>query len=198
MAIRNLFPDGGCIDNGGIERTHIRPISSQLADQYSTQQLCLIAAVGHNGALGVDGDMIWHLHEDLKRFKMLTLGHPVIMGRKTWESLPRRPLPGRKNIVISRNERLVSQGAIVVNSLSASITAALPDNEIFIIGGGQIYALAIPFASRLFLTRIDADAPHADTFFPEIDPDQWMAVEYSDWHVTEQGLRYRYENYVRI
>lgn len=198
MAIQNLVPDGGCLETGGTERMEIRPIAAQHCAQYSTPQISLIAAIGRDGALGVDGGMIWHLPGDLKRFKSLTFGHPVVMGRKTWESLPRRPLPGRKNIIITRNAAYEAPGGVTVRSLADAVASALPDPEVFVIGGGEIYGLALSCATRLFLTRVDADAPHADTFFPGIDKEKWMPVEVSDWHTSPDGVRFRYENYVRI
>lgn len=143
----------------------------------------IIASVGINGELGRDGDLCWHIREDLRHFKELTMGHPVIMGRKTWESLPRRPLPGRENIVVS------SRG----KSLEEALAQGGPDA--FIIGGASVYEQALPFADRLELTRIMASDPLADTFFPAIDPDRWVLSSRSEDMVTDDGIVYRYESY---
>ena len=130
----------------------------------------IIAALGRGRELGSGGELLWHIPDDLKRFQQLTLGHPVIMGRKTWESLPPkfRPLPGRTNVVITRQTGYEAPGATVVDSLDAAraVAARAPGaDEIFVIGGGEVYATALPHASRLYLTLVDADAD-ADTFFP--------------------------------
>lgn len=133
-----------------------------------------VAAIGRSTrALGRDGDLLWHLPEDMQRFKTLTLGHPVVMGRKTWDSLPEkyRPLPGRTNIVVTRSGDFAAEGAVVVRSIEEALDAARQapgSEEICIIGGGEIYRLALPFTDRLYLTLIDDDA-EGDTFFPEYD-----------------------------
>lgn len=128
----------------------------------------MIAAIGRNRELGKGNDLLWKIPDDLKRFKELTKGHPVIMGRKTYESLPLRPLPGRTNIVITRDAQWVSRGALVASSLDEAIgVAAFAEGgeETFVIGGGQIYTAALPFADMLQLTLIDAEAD-ADSLFP--------------------------------
>ncbi len=138
-------------------------------------RISLIAAIGRNRELGRDGKLLWHLPDDMQRFKELTIGHPVIMGRKTWESLPEkfRPLPGRTNIVVTRQEGYEASGAIVVDGLSDALLAAqdAPEaDETFVIGGGELYAAALPYATRLYLTLVDATAD-ADTFFPLYEKD---------------------------
>ena len=148
--------------------------------------LSLIAAVGKNRELGLQGELLWHIPEDLKRFKALTLGHPVIMGRKTWKSLPERfrPLPGRTNIVVKHQAGYAAEGATVVSSLdearavaadaAPTLSVGVPTsdvgNEVFVIGGGMLYAAALPFANRLYLTLVD-DTADADTFFPPYEQD---------------------------
>lgn len=132
--------------------------------------LNIIAAIGKNRELGLRGKLLWHITDDLQRFKELTIGHPVIMGRKTWESLPEkfRPLPGRTNIVVTRQANYKAEGAMIADSPeSARAAAARADGseEIFIIGGGEIYRETLPLADRLYLTLID-DTVEADTFFP--------------------------------
>lgn len=133
--------------------------------------LSIIAAIGENRELGRGGELLWRLKDDMQRFKELTTGHPVIMGRKTWESIPEkfRPLPGRTNIVVTRQSGYQAEGAIVVDGLSDAFLAAEKapgSSETFVIGGGELYAAALPYAIRLYLTLVDASAPDADTFFP--------------------------------
>ncbi|MEK7086535.1 MAG: dihydrofolate reductase [Patescibacteria group bacterium] len=137
--------------------------------------LSLIVAIGRERELGMRGELLWRIPEDMKRFKELTVGHPVIMGRKTWKSLPERfrPLPGRTNIVVTRQAGYAAAGAIVADSFEnarAAAARAPGADEIFIIGGGELYAVALPYADRLYLTLVDATAD-ADTFFPPYEQD---------------------------
>ena len=135
-------------------------------------ELTIIVAAAENNAIGKDNKLIWHLSDDLKRFKSLTNGHHIIMGRKTFESFP-RPLPNRTHVVITRQENYtVPEGVIVVNSLEDAINASKNDHKPFIIGGGEIYKQAFQFANKIELTRVHK-AFEADTFFPKIDPDVW-------------------------
>ena len=141
--------------------------------------LSLIAAIARNRAIGKDGQLLWQLPEDMRHFREITSGKPLIMGRKTWESLPEkfRPLPGRLNIVVSRNPQYHAAGAV----LSASLEDALQQAarlapgaaEVFVIGGAELYRQALPLADRLYLTEIDADFV-GDTFFPTLNPAQWQ------------------------
>ncbi len=161
----------------------------------------IIVALGRNNEIGCENRLIWPIREDLRHFKQTTLGHPVIMGRKTWESLPKRPLPGRMNIVVTRQTDYRAEGALTAASLPEAL-ALLPDDSDypFIIGGGSLYAEALPSASRLFLTRIEDEAPQADTWFPRISPDEWQTEEISpDMTALIDGkeIIYRFENYVR-
>ncbi|XVX18936.1 dihydrofolate reductase [Actinomycetota bacterium] len=133
--------------------------------------ITLIAALGTNRVIGKDGDMPWHLPEDLKHFKATTMGHPMVMGRKTFEAIG-RPLPGRRTIVITRDTQWSRPEVEVAHSLADALFLAGPADEVFIVGGGQVYAEAMPFAQRMVLTEIDA-APEGDTFFPEWDRTQW-------------------------
>ncbi len=125
----------------------------------------IIVAIDQNRAIGLGGDMLFHIREDLRRFKALTMGHTLVMGRKTFDSLPSGALPGRRNIVITRNEHWSAPGAERAASLADAIALA-GDSEIYIIGGGEIYAQALPLADVLDLTQIHAAAPEADTYFP--------------------------------
>ena len=157
-------------------------------------RLTLIAAVARNGVIGNDNALPWRLPEDLKHFKELTLGHPIIMGRKTWASLG-RPLPGRRNIVISRDPDFKAPGGIVVASLAAALAASADASEAFVIGGAEIYALALPEAQCLRLTEIDRDFP-GDTHFPGFDPAAWRETERKS-HRAADGLDYAFVTYQR-
>ncbi len=140
-------------------------------------RISIIAAVAKNGAIGADNKLPWNIPEDLRNFKRLTLGHPVIMGRKTFDSIG-KPLPGRHNIVVSRNAALQIDGCEIADSLDAAIRTAESQNpdEIFIIGGAQIYAQAMKFARRLYLTEIDKDIK-GDAFFPPFSGTEWVEKE---------------------
>lgn len=139
-------------------------------------KLTIIAAVGEDNSLGKDNDLIWHLSKDLKRFKDLTSGHHIIMGRKTFESF-QKPLPNRTHIVITRQENYeVPNGVIVVHNLNDALDAARSDHKPYIIGGGEIYKQALPLADEIELTRVHAEFENADTFFPEIDMSRWKIV----------------------
>lgn len=137
------------------------------------QSLTLVAAIGANRAIGVDGGMPWHLPEDLAHFKEVTMGGVMIMGRRTWDSIG-RALPGRTTIVVTSDREWSALGAIVVHSLPEALNVA-GDREVFVVGGGEIYAQTIDIATRLEITHIDA-APEAEVFFPEIDPGTWREV----------------------
>ena len=154
--------------------------------------LCLIAAVARNRAIGKDNALLVHLPGDLPRFKKLTLGHSVIMGRKTWDSLG-RPLPQRRNIVITRNRSWHAEGAEAAASLADALALVATEPKAFVIGGAQIYAEALPFADELALTEIDADLD-GDAFFPEWDRSRFTQSSRED-HSSPQGLRYSFIHY---
>ena len=141
-------------------------------------RLSLIVAQGRNRVIGTDGQLPWRLKDDLAHFKRTTMGAPVIMGRKTWESLPKRPLPGRANIVISRDWNYDAAEARVYSSFMPALNAARAialragKPEVFVIGGAAIYALALPLADRIYLTEVDA-APAGDAFFPALETSHW-------------------------
>lgn len=167
-------------------------------DQARKPRLSLIAAVAANGVIGSDNALPWRLPEDLKRFKALTLGHPVIMGRRTHESIG-RPLPGRRNIVISRNKEYAASGCEVAASLGAALDACRIGNEgdeVFIIGGAQIYAEALPLARRLYLTEIRADYP-GDARFPAFERGTWRETT-REHHRAESGIEFDFAVYERI
>lgn len=137
--------------------------------------LSMIAAIGKNNELGNNNWLLWHLPNDMKHFRETTRGHAVIMGRKTFESLPGGPLPKRRNIVVTRDKDYKAEGIELAYSLETAINMLKhTDEEVFIIGGGQLYAQAMPFADRLYITRVD-NAPLADTFFPDIGP-EWKEI----------------------
>lgn len=133
--------------------------------------IALIVAHAKDGVIGLNGKMPWHIPEDLKHFKEVTMGHPVIMGRKTYESIGRL-LPGRKNIIITHRHDYKVSGAIVVNSLNEGIKEAGDVPKIFVIGGAQIYQLALPYADEIWVTKIEAEID-GDTFFPNLNPMEW-------------------------
>lgn len=140
-------------------------------------ELTIIVAAGENNAIGKDNDLIWHLSDDLKRFKKLTSGHCIIMGRKTFESFP-KPLPNRTHIVITRQpDYKAPNGVIIVNSLEDALDASRKDQQPFIIGGGEIYKLAMPLVDKLEITRVHHSFEDADTFFPIIDTSIWKDVK---------------------
>jgi len=143
-----------------------------------TPRLSLIAAVARNGVIGRDGTLPWRIPGDLPRFKCITLGHPVIMGRRTWESLG-KALPGRRNIVISRTPGLKLQGAEVYGSLADALASCTDAKEVFVIGGSEAYREALPVAQRLLLTEIDADI-EGDAFFPPFDRSGWRETRRED------------------
>ncbi|MEE4192440.1 MAG: dihydrofolate reductase [Halieaceae bacterium] len=161
----------------------------------SGMSVALIAAVSDNGVIGRDNRLPWYIPADLRYFKQVTLGKPVIMGRKTWESM-NRPLPGRTNIVITRQADYVAEGARVVPDLAAAIelaeSVALIDGieEIMIIGGAEIYRLALPAAKRLYLTEVHADV-EGDTFFPDWDRGVWQEAS-REQHEAPGSDAYRY------
>jgi dihydrofolate reductase len=134
----------------------------------------LIAAVGRNGVIGADNDMPWHLPEDFAFFKRTTMGHPMVMGRKTFDSIG-RVLPGRRTIVVTRQPGWSHPDVETAHSLSEALSLAGPADEVFVCGGGQVYAEAMPWAHRLLITEVD-QAPEGDVRFPEIDPSHWVEV----------------------
>lgn len=144
--------------------------------QKKTPELTIIVAAGENNAIGKDNDLIWHLSDDLKRFKSLTNGHHIIMGRKTFESFP-KPLPNRTHVVITRQKDYnAPDGVIVVNNLEDALDAARKDSQPFIIGGGEIYKQSMHLVDKLEITRVHATFDGADTFFPEIDTSKWKEI----------------------
>jgi dihydrofolate reductase len=137
--------------------------------------LSIIVAVAENRAIGKDNQLLWHISDDLKRFKRITSGHPVIMGKKTWESLPFRPLPGRMNIVLTDVPGEEIEGAVTVYSIPEAIEQCPEGEECFVMGGGSVYRQFLPLADRLYITRVKRSF-EADTFFPEINEKAWELI----------------------
>lgn len=153
----------------------------------------IIVAIDNRGAIGRGGDLLYRIPEDLKRFKSLTVGNTVVMGRKTFESLPKGALPQRRNIVITRSDDFQAPGAERAASVEEALAmAAEGPGETFIIGGAEIYRQTLPLAQCIYLTLVDASTDDADTFFPSIDPEQWQTEEVSDSRTTPDGITYRY------
>lgn len=159
--------------------------------------LVLIAALARNRVIGIDNRMPWHLPEDMKFFRETTRGRPVIMGRKTWESLPDafRPLPGRLNIVVSRNAGLQATGATVVGSLPEALAAAGAAEVVFVIGGAELFRQTLPLADRLLLTEVDQDFD-GDAFFPDFDRTAWQE-DSREAQVAASGLPFAFVRYER-
>jgi len=137
--------------------------------------ISFVVAVARNGVIGREGGLPWHISSDLKRFKEITMGKPVIMGRKTWDSLPRKPLPGRRNIVITRQPDFPAEGAEVVATPEQALSHCAGAPEVAVIGGGEIYRLFWPMVDRLYLTEVDLEV-EGDTHFPALDPAEWREV----------------------
>jgi len=156
--------------------------------------LSVIVALAKNRVIGLNNTLPWYLPEDLKRFKQLTMGHHIIMGRKTYESLGRL-LPGRQTVIVTRNPDYKVDGAIVVHSLEQAISVSSADSEAFLIGGAELYQQSLPLAKRLYLTMIDAEF-EGDAYFPEIELDHWDLLEQQDL-ISQQGWAFHYLSYQR-
>ena len=162
--------------------------------QSSGTRVVLVAAVAANGIIGASGRLPWHIPEELKHFKRLTLGHPVIMGRRTWESLG-RPLPGRENIVVTRSRGYDAPGAHVAASLEAALALCTGEPVAFVIGGTQLFKESLPIAAGLVLTEIQRDY-EGDTWFPAWDRSQWRESQ-REAHTAGDGTRFDFVRYER-
>ncbi len=156
-------------------------------------ELVLIAALAQDRVIGKDNRLLWHLPEDMRHFKALTQGHPVIMGRKTWESLPEkfRPLPGRKNVVITRNSAYSAPGAMLAATFDDALAACADALIAFVIGGAEIYALALPRSTRMELTEIAAEFP-GDAWFPAWNKQEWQETTRESHHHSSADSRFDY------
>lgn len=161
----------------------------------SHQRISLIAALARNGVIGIENRLPWKLSEDLKYFKALTLGHHILMGRKTYESIG-RPLPGRTTVIISRAGFPGPEGCIVAHSIQAAIAACERDEEIFFVGGADLYRQALPLADRLYLTEIQAEV-EGDAWFPDFNRAQWKEVSRDRRTEQASGLGYHFAVYDR-
>ncbi|MEI6695192.1 MAG: dihydrofolate reductase [Bacteroidota bacterium] len=157
-----------------------------------SKQLSIIVAIADNNAIGKDNQLLWHLSEDLKRFKLLTTHHTIVMGKKTFESLPIRPLPNRRSVVITDIADEKIDGCVMAYSIEDAIDLCESDKENFIIGGGSIYRQFMPIADKLYLTKVHKDF-EADTFYPDIDFSDWEIIEKQENLLDEKsGLLYSY------
>lgn len=156
--------------------------------------LSLIVAVARNRVIGANNALPWHLPEDLKRFRALTTGHHIIMGRKTYESL-NRLLPGRTTVIVTRNPDYRVDGALIADSLQSAIAHSVGDSEVFLIGGAELYKDGIKHANKLYITEINADF-EGDAFLPEFDLSDWQEVA-RETHVSEKGLPFAYITYIK-
>ncbi len=147
-------------------------------------RLSIIVAMARNRVIGARGSIPWHLPDELKRFKAITMGHHLIMGRKTWESIG-RPLPGRTSVVVTRQDGYRAPGAIVVHSLDEAVKACRDDEEIFVIGGAELYAQALPRADRIYLTVVDADI-EGDTWMPGLEAARWRETASQSFAADER------------
>jgi dihydrofolate reductase len=149
--------------------------------------ISIIVAISEDNGIGKDNDLLWRIPEDLKRFKKLTMGHCVIMGKRTWESLPKRPLQGRRNIVLTDVPEECIECSITAYSIEDAIRKSEGCTEIFIIGGGSVYTQFMPIADRLYITRIHK-ITQADTWFPEISDKRWEPVETEEYPGDSDGI----------
>jgi dihydrofolate reductase len=147
--------------------------------------ISIVAAMAENNVIGKDNKLIWHMPADLKHFKELTSGHHIVMGRKTWESIGQKPLPNRTSIVITRDKNYKAEGALVVDSLEKALDAVKNDDEVFVVGGGEIYKEAMSKADKLYITRIHHKF-EGDTFFPEIGK-EWFEAIYNDFEKDDKN-----------
>lgn len=191
-----LFINDAIVPKDG-ERHQIKPFTIGNSDVSRNLPVAIVAVVGANREIGKGGDLIWHIPEDLRHFKELTFGGAVVMGRKTWESLPRKPLPGRLNVVVTRSGIPQTPGVVTASSIEEALEKG-KGNPIFIIGGGEIYRQSMKFADRLYLTEVAAEDSGADTYFPEISPADWAREEESEEMTSSKGPRYRFVGYRRI
>lgn len=159
--------------------------------------ISIIVAVSDDWGIGKNNDLLWHISEDLKRFKRLTTGKTVIMGKKTWESLPKRPLPGRRNIVLTDVPGEKTDGAVSVYSIDEALRICENRDEAFVIGGGSVYSQFMPLSDKLYITHVHRNAA-ADIYFPVIDMNKWKVIEKEEYTETEDHPAYTYVIYEKI
>jgi dihydrofolate reductase len=157
-------------------------------------KLSIIVAIAKNRVIGINNTLPWHLPEDLKRFRALTMGHHIIMGRKTYDSLGRL-LPGRTTVIVTRNKDYKLEGALIAHSLQDAIGLCKADDEVFLIGGAELYQEGLKLSNKLYITEIVLDV-EGDAYFPEYSSNEWQESA-REAHVSEQGLAFNYVTYVR-
>lgn len=196
MEISYLFPkDSDTISDRDLSQTV--PFSTFNSSTSRLRPLTAIVAMAKDRAIGRNGSLPWRLPEDLAHFKSTTMGHPIIMGRKTWESLPKRPLPGRRNIVISRNADYKAEGAEIYPAIEDAIAACGLTESPVIIGGAQLYRSALPYCTQVIITEIYTTVPDADTHFPDLCENEWQIISASEPEISQTGLSYRFITYSR-
>lgn len=173
-----------------IAKKHPLPAVTASVLSQDDKVITMIAAAGANNELGIEGDLPWHLPNDFKRFKSLTTGHHIIMGRKTFETFP-KPLPNRTHVILTRDPNYTTNHGIVVHNLQDALAVASEDNEAFIIGGGEIYKLGLEVADRIELTRVHGSFT-VDTYFPEFDEKQWKLIR-TESHPADEKHQYAYD-----
>jgi len=151
--------------------------------------ISMIVAMGENNAIGKDNELLWHLPDDFKHFKSVTMGKPILMGRKTFESIG-KPLPGRENIVVTRDKQFFSEGITIVNDVDAALFACEKYDEVMVIGGASFYEQMLPRADKLYITRVH-ESFEADAFFPEINMDDWQVLEQRE-HASDEKHAYSF------
>lgn len=157
-------------------------------------KLSIIVAIAKNGVIGLNNSMPWHLPEDLKRFRALTTGHHIIMGRKTYESLGRL-LPGRTTVIVTRNKSYQVEGALIAHSLEQALYLCADDTEVFLIGGAELYQSGLSLADKIYITEVDLDV-NGDAFFPDWDVHEWQEI-LREPHRSEKNVAFIYLAYVR-
>ncbi len=159
-------------------------------------RISLVVAASTNNVIGRNGELPWRISDDLKHFKAVTMGHPIVMGRRTFESIG-RPLPGRTNIVLTTQRDYAADGCKVVHSPAAALRAAETADEIMVIGGGEVYALFLPMAARVHLTRVDATI-EGDAYFPELLPNEWQLIEDDARPRGENDFAFSFQVFERV
>lgn len=196
MEISVLFPaDPDLISEKDMSQT--RPFSVFNSSTSRTRPVIAIVAMASDRAIGKDGGIPWRLPEDMAHFKSTTMGHPVVMGRKTWESLPQKPLPGRRNIVITHSADYQADGAEVAASLEEAIALCDIMEIPMITGGASIYAASLSLCSEVIVTEVECTVPDADTYFPELPENEWQIADKSEKMCSRTGLGYRFITFRR-
>lgn len=197
MEISVIMPSVTNMDSNA-DASRIKPFISNNSAISRSRKICAIVAMGIDRAIGKEGGIPWRLKEDLQHFKTITMGHPVIMGRKTWESLPKKPLPGRRNIVVTRNPEYIAEGAETAASVEEAVSRCSASEVPFIIGGSQIYKTSLDLCSEVYVTEVELTTPDADSYFPELNPEIWSVNEKGDQQTSGNGIPYRFVTYSRL